>query len=277
MRVVSSGILKGFITIHTKWAGFSVDDYYQASDSVTDEVTLIPARPLELPVKKGEVDLSGYELVRSEFMSTSGRISIKLSSTSISFSRSCIYKCYGTESVELLIHPHKKIFAVRKASTGSRYSVRWCKRTGEDYYPKIVSGSAFLPTLFHLFGWRSDCNFKVLGNVHVKNGETILFFNMNEAVMILDEDELLDTKPDMTPGKKRKKKIKAYPSDWSDSFGEKYYKSLAEQNEESDAFSNDVTDEHSSAYKVDETNVTSTDEAATHINQILKELGAYDE
>ncbi len=286
MRVITNGILKGFITIHPKWAGFNEEDYYLASGSIEESLTLIPSKPLKLSLEKGSLDLSGYEIVRSQFMSASGRLAVRLSSSSLSFSKSALHKCSGAEYIELLIHPRKKILAVRTTDSSSHYAVKWCKKTYESITTTTISGSAFLPTIFRLAGWRSNGTYKILGYSYAIDNENVLFFNMNEALMILNEDELLSEDADTSQSNpisdagstgKRKRKINAFPADWSDSFGEKYYKSLAIHNEEITIINTDTSIEHSSAYVIDESNVTSSDEAAAQINTILKEIGAYNE
>lgn len=286
MHVMTSGILKGFVTIHPKWAGFSEDDYYIASGSVDDGLTTIPSKPLEISINKGNLDLSGYELVRSQFLSTFGRISITVSSTALLFSRSAMFKSPGTEHVELLLHPQQRILAVRKAAEGSHYSVQWCKKTNNEYFPKTISGSAFLPTIFHLCGWKIDGHYKVYGSSQTKDGETIIIFNMSEAIMLINEEDIdLMYEDSLEDGhsepqnstKKRKRRIKAYPSDWSESFGESYYKSLAITNENNDALSEWNSSESGTVVKIDDSGVTTPSEAAAQINTILKEIGVYDE
>ena len=286
MHVMTSGILKGFVTIHPKWAGFSEDDYYIASGSIDDGVSVIPSKPLEVTLKKGNIDLSGYELVRSQFLSTFGRMSITVTSSSLSFSRPTLIKCAGIENIELLLNPQRRILAVRKAAEGSHYAMKWCKKVNGEYFPKTISGSAFLPTIFRLCGWKIDGQYKVYGNSQTKDREIILFFNMSEAIMLLNENEIDlpedgssedATAESRSSAKKGKRKINAYPADWSESFGESYYKSLAVSNENSDALSEWNSEESGSVVKMDDSDVTTHSEAAAQINTILKEIGAYDE
>lgn len=283
MHVMTTGILKGYVTIHPKWAGFSEEDYYLASTSIDDGINIIPSKPIEHSVNKGEVDLSGYELVRTQFMSTNGKIACKISSSILMFSKTAVEKLKGTETVELLIHPGKKLFAVKKSPPSSRYSIKWSKKSNDGIIPKSIGGSAFLPTLFNIAGWKADGQFKIYGNIQEKNSEVILLFDLSEAIMLLDEDDLLPPSiSDLdvlkeTSGKKRHKRIKAYPTEWADSFGEKYYKSMACSDENTSALEKWEADDSGKIYNTDESNVTTHSEAATHINSILKEIGAYND
>ncbi len=83
MHVVKSGYLKGYVIVHPKWAGFSVQDYYMASASVLDDVKKIPSKEVEVRVNKGNIDLRGYELVRTQFLCPSGRITVSITPTKL--------------------------------------------------------------------------------------------------------------------------------------------------------------------------------------------------
>ena len=278
MHVINSGILKGYVTVHPKWAGFSEEDYYMASDSINDGLSCIPSKPVEVKVRKGDLDLSGYELVRSEFLSPVGHMAVTVSSSSLTFNKACIEKMPAVHKIELWVHPGSHLFAVRKAPTGSRYSLEWSKKNSDHLYTRAISGSAFLPTLYKLFGWRKDSNYRIKGTAYRSGEETIIIFNAHDAILfiaqeMLDEAQGLDnTVPETTDGKRKTKKIIAYPAKWADNFGDSYYKNKALEADTSEklewtAESNDTV------YRLDSDKVTSTQEAAEQIRSIIGQIG----
>ena len=280
MHVIQEGILKGFVTVHPRWAGFSVDDYYLACESI--ENGLIPSKPLRFSISKGSIDLRGYELVRAQFMSASGQISLSVTCGTMCFSKSCFSKL-SAKHIELLVFPGKQLLAVRRAVSGSHYGLRWYRDKDGEKLPKIISGMAFLPTLFELFGWNRDGRYKMIGSVHRKGNESVLIFNTKDAVLYVEEDVLMsDTSGDPNlnadeTGKRRSKKVKAYPAAWAGSFGENYYNSCAimaavEPEEEHWGISDMGT-----AFKEAEENVTTRKEAAVNIHKILSEMGVEDD
>ena len=283
MHVIQEGILKGYVTVHPRWAGFTVDDYYLASESI--ENGLIPSKPIIYRANKGSIDLSGYELVRTQFMNTARQVSLSVTNGRMLFGKSCFEKFAGAKYIDLLVLPGRNMLAVRRSVSGSHYALQWCREKDSEIIPKMISGRAFLPTLFKLFNWNKDGRYKLIGSVHRKDEETVLLFNAGDAVLFLDEelflselsDEPFSKVPVDKPERKKGKKIKAYPVTWAKSFGEKYYDSCAlfEANEPSDDNWN-ISDK-GTIFKEAEENVTTKGEAAVNIQQILTEMGVNDE
>ena len=272
MHVVNDGLLRGFVTIHPKWAGFSEDDYYLASDSINEGVSCIPSKPLEVSVKKGDFDLRGYELVRSQFMTSFGKLSITISPSTVSFNKVCIDKMPGIPKIELLVMPEKRLLAIRKAPAGSHYALAWSK----NYYPKTISGSAFLPTLYKLFGWRTDSNYRITGTMYRSDEDTVIIYDVKDAVLLIpeeilaDEQAIADSDPDLP--KKKTKRVAAYPANWAGTFGESYYRSKAQIT--NDPASHEwVIESTGTVYRTDDAVVTTQKEAADHIKTILTKIG----
>ena len=280
MHVIQDGILKGYVTVHPRWAGFTVDDYYSASESI--ENGLIPSRPTEYRVPKGSIDLSGYELVRTQFMSSTGQISLSATSGNMLFSKSCFSKMADVKYIELLVLPGRRMLAVRMASRGSHYALQWCRDKEEEKIPKVISGMAFLPTLFDLFGWNKNGRYKMVGSIHRKAEECVLLFNTKDAVLYVDEDLLANENPEEMPAdeinignkKSHPRKVQAYPAEWAYSFGDKYYSSCAEleATEPKEGFWNVAG--RGKPYIEADSAVTTHTEAAAKIQKILNEMGA---
>ena len=278
IRVIQDGILHGYVTVHPKWAGFTEDDYYEASEQI--ENGQIPSKPLEITLKKGDFDLSGYQLVRTPFISMYGQATLSASTSILSFSKSCISKLPDADHIELLVLPGKGMLAVRKAPGGSHNSILWRKESNGEKVPRPIGGNAFLPTLFSLFGWNKDCQYKLSGTVHRKDDETVLIFNSRDAVLLYEEISSgeADPSPDDNAKKKRKRKESAFPSDWADSFGDDYYTSqkkfedLEPEDQEWQTHKSGIA-----ISKETRDNVTPPQKAAENIKQLLADMGVTDD
>ena len=263
--------------MHPKWAAFTTDYYYPASDSINERVSKIPSLTVELTAKKCDLDLSGYELVRSQFMTSYGRPSVLVSPKFLQFNRTSIEKMAITPKVELLVHPHRRTFVIRKAPLNAHNTLEWCKQRSHDFLPKHISGGAFLPTLYQLFRWKKNTNYAINGSVLRDGEETVLVFNASDAVILLPEEAIYECQEKKAvDGKKSKKRIKAFPSQWADSFGEKYYQSKA-------LHTPDPADERwklsssQTVFQTESDGVTSQEEAAEQIKSILYQIGNHDE
>ncbi len=282
MQVVKSGLLKGYVVIHPKWAGFSEDDYYTASSSVFDGVTKIPSKPIELKKRKGELDLSGYELVRSQFLSSSGQITMSISPAKILFNKAAIGKLADTKKIEILIYPEKRRIAVRRAVSNSRFGLQWISITDKGIHPRLISGSAFIPTIFKIFSWKCDTQYKMTGNVHQSGEENILIFNADDAILLIEQDAFeTDSNEDEniqaeTAHKRKRRRVKAYPKEWAASFGERYYDTQIKDKMEIIPEDEKCCPEQV-AIVMGEENVTSPLKAAAEIKNILGEIGVSDE
>ena len=279
MQVVSSGPLKGYVVIHPKWAGFSEQDYLMASSSVFEGVVKIPSKPATVRLEKGDVDLSGYEVVRSQFLSSAGQITMSVSPSKILFNKVAVSKISDSEKIELLVFPDRRTIAVRKAKGNSRFSIEWRKKDEKGFVPRMISGAAFIPTLYRMFSWNLDAQYKIIGTFHMYADECILYFCSDDAILSIDKadfetDEAAEALPhDKTGNGRRGRRITAYPREWADSFGESYYEARAREQAE---MADPETETVETGYAADEIHVTSQKQAADEIRSILREMGVDD-
>lgn len=230
LKAIPDGILKGFVCIHPRWAGFKPDDYHTASQCACDTGDTAFPTTDEVKAQSGDFDLRGYEIARGQFFQTANRISVTFSMDGIAFTTEAVRK-FGKEiSVELLIHPGKKLLAVRPGTKDSRHAIKWARIRNGAVYPRPIKGSAFLPTLFALFDWNTGCKYRVIGIHRKKESESVLLFNLCETEVIIPNGMLPDN-PGSSPGSSgmnpftsgSKKGILAYPADWSEHFGNAFY------------------------------------------------------
>lgn len=220
LAVVTDGLLRGFVLINPRWAGFKADDYLNTSD----QVTVDPEEDeIQVTAEEGDFDLRGYEIVRSQFFNVPQRVRMVIANGKISFSGRCYEKLGQPEFIELLIHPRKKLFAVRIAPSGSRDQFRWAKKNGERYLPKTINGRAFLPALFSLFGWDLSFQYRISGSFHENGSESVLLFDTGDTQTVIPKEAFpMDKQEDIRPYSTRRG-ICAYPERWGGTFGKDYY------------------------------------------------------
>lgn len=252
LRVIDNGILKGFVTINPRWAGFKEAEYYQAAKSVypeakesdgTEEMQTTP-QEVQVEVEAGDFDLRGFEITRCEFFDTLHQPRVTFGDRRIKFSTECVRK-YGLHNhVELLINPIERKFAVRATNAKNRNAVVISKISNRVAYPKEIPAAAFYSTVFSLFGWNTDYKYRIVGSRYEQGDETVYIFDVEDSEAYVksyvlsrqetSEEGVAKIQPFMPSGKR----IRAIPEKWTTSFGKQFYlheqdiQTLEQQSEE---------------------------------------------
>ena len=236
LRVIESGILKGFVVINPRWAGFKEQDYYEAAQSVykpsneqSDTLELPPAE-IPIPIEAGDFDLRGFEITRSEFFDSNQRPSITFAEKKIKFSTDCVRKFGNNNYVELLINPIEKKFAVRTTTKENRQAVICSQLDARKYLPKTISASAFSDTIFSIFGWNPECKYRIIGSIYEEGNQIAYIFDTDNSEIffksyVLTSQEATEAggKTGIQPYTPSGKRIRAIPQEWTNSFGKPYY------------------------------------------------------
>jgi len=234
LKVMDSGILKGFVTINPRWAGFKETDYFQAARSVwnSDEseqvVQEMPAHEIQIEVNEGDFDMRGFEITRSEFFDSKRYPAITFINKKIKLSSVCVKKFREKNYIELLINPIKRMLAIRSTDKSNRQGVYCSKLEGGEYRPKEISAAAFIEILYSLLEWNTDCKYRIIGTLYEKENEIVYMFDAQNSEAFFksyviprqDSTESGATIQPLTPSGKR---IRAIPEEWTTSFGKEYY------------------------------------------------------
>ena len=155
-------------------------------------------------VRRGDIDLRGYEVVRVQFFNFMNIKSVTFSYTGLRFSSECIRRLNCAEYVELFIHPSKKMLAVKPCSNNDKRALRWTIYNNRKIYSRKINGAAFIGTLYEIFDWNTENKYRFRGTVREINSEKVIEFDLNEPEIIVTGNIL-------------------YNSDWYDRFGIDYY------------------------------------------------------
>ncbi|NCC85385.1 MAG: recombinase family protein, partial [Clostridia bacterium] len=236
LRVIDSGLLRGYVTINPRWAGFKAPDYFQAaaslkpSDGVEDTEGYIEEEPeIHVAVEAGDFDMRGFEITRSEFFDSHRRPYAVFQDKQIKFSTDCVRKLGKNNMVEFLVNPREMKFAVRTAAKDSRHAVACSRVSNGIYYPKTISCAAYMDTLYQIFGWNSDFKYRVTGTLFQKENEAVYLFNMSDAEVFIKPYLMAGAaesdapKDEIKPLSVSGTRVRAVPREWMSSFGNQYY------------------------------------------------------
>ena len=230
LQTIKGGALNGFVVLHPRWQ-FSLEDYTAASESAGSAAVPFD-RCGEYQAQPGELDLRSFQVARREFFNTRG-VSMTVSRSSVLFSKQCNEKMNYPERIEMLLHPGKKTIVIRLPAQGSKTAVEWSKGSGEKLYgAKPIPGTAFLPAIFRLCGWKDECKYKITGIRRAIGGNPILVFDLRDATAFLpNHDENVDpigqkkvSLGSGSPMLSSRRFIGAFPVQWSDGYGNLFYR-----------------------------------------------------
>ena len=234
LRVIDSGILKGFVRIHPRWANFKEGDYFQAAVSVYDDIeeattVATPPTEIEIEVSAGDFDLRSFEVARAEFFDTPHRPYVTFANKKIKFNTDCVRKLGAKNFIELLVNPITKKLAIRSTDKENRQGVLCSTLSYKVYYPKDIPAAAFFDTIYRLFGWNPEYKYKINGAIYEKDGEVVFIFDAADcetyfkSYMVPRQEKTDEGTASLKPLTAHGNYIQAYPEEWAMSFGKPYY------------------------------------------------------
>lgn len=233
LRVIGSGLLKGYVTISPKWAGFKAMDYLQASMSVYADEDAYYGHPAEsnptFEVAAGDFDLRGFEVTNAALFDSNKRPYVLFQNKKIKFGTDCVRRFGKDNKVELLIHPGLRKFAVRRAAKDCRHYVQWSRPDDGKYYAKEIPCSAFGDTLFELLDWGTEYKYKAYGSFLENEGESVFLFDLTDPEIYIQSYLMTGTDTPnsgnggLSPLSVSGKRIRAVPKKLADRFGSDFY------------------------------------------------------
>ena len=229
LKVIDSGIFKGYVIVNPRWAGFSDEDYYRAAQSVyygeDDAAQESSSSPneIQIEVNAGDFDLRGFEIARSELFDTNKLPHITFTEKTIRLSSGCINKYGKNNNIEMLINPITRQFAVRSTSPENRNNVICSVTHGGKLVPRYISTTAFHKTLFSLFQWNDECRYRITGTMYEQGNEIAYIFDVSDAEAYFKPNKILGDSNDSQPLLSSGKRVKAVPEEWANNFGKQYY------------------------------------------------------
>ena len=259
LHVNSGGALHGFVSINPRWGAFEAADYLFASESVGES----SRNEILFNVRGGEIDLSGYEIARTQLFCSADMTSGLFYSHSVQFSSECIRKLRNVEYVELLVHPLEKILVVRECFPEHRNAILWAKFVDGKAYTQRVGGKAYLDTLFAIFNWNSAWGYRLRGAIRNVAGNPVAFFDAGESEVFIPNRSTIAE--DYYVTKCSKYRFAAMPVRWRHNFGVLYYRQALKNIKINKAGAGEVFEHNTEA----ELRPTTRENLVNEINRLL--------
>jgi len=221
IHTVTEGVLRGFAAVNPRWAGFDAEDYREASLRACEPSADV--EPGSIEAQPGDFDLRGFEVVRAQFFQITGVPCVTFSTEGVHFNPACIQKLSEIRFVEMLVHPGKKMLAVRPVEETARHSLRWARLDGTGRrMPRTISGAAFIPTLYQMFGWNAEYKYCIKGMYRRGEDGAALLFRWGDAEILIP-DRILGNVGYKLFRIAARRAVAAFPPSWVDSAGSGWY------------------------------------------------------
>lgn len=272
LKGISDGILKGFVVVHPTWAGFSVEDYFSAS---IYEIEKEKGNSKSHEAKVGEFDFRGFEVARSQFFDNKNEIATTFRYNGYSFSTKAIRKLLPSEYIEILVNPRTLEIAIRTTTKENKYAIKWATKKAGILYPKSIRGAAYLPVLFNLFSWNTNCRYRINGTIkYDKDNKPILTFDTSDAEIFIPKEALPQEIAECGNSiGGNTKTLKAFPKSWVEGFGDEFYTQLNYQPlADTDESLKNRTEKSVQYSKLKDLNVTPPEKLKSSIESIIADI-----
>lgn len=228
LMVIPQGLLRGFVIINPRWGAFQAQDYRDASMSAymdgednADEVSI--------EFKAGDFDLRGFEIAHLDMTIVSSTPFVSFFDKKIKFGQECLNRMQTDGYVELLVHPSKQQFAVRRTTKDNRNAVVWASTTSKRNQTRTIAATAFSDTLYSLFGWDRANKYRIFGTMFMNDSEQVYIFNARDAGVFLKANSFsgmmaASAMSAMTPALKLGKRVIGVPEERARTFGRDFYR-----------------------------------------------------
>ena len=133
----------------------------------------------------------GFQVVDASMFSHSYDPVVRFTRSSVAFNSTCISRMnryYATDDgldaqrvqyVEFLLNPIERMVAVRPCDPDHPNAIRWSDNNGRTIG---IGATALCRTIFTVMNWDEDYSFRVPANVVNHNGQTIIFFDLDNFI-----------------------------------------------------------------------------------------------
>lgn len=230
LRYIDSGILKGFVIINPRWAGFKEYDYIQACKKAYEHETEEDRqKDLKIEVSAGDFDLRGFEITRQEFFDSASKPMVVFNNKTLRFSQNIADRLAKKNYIEMLINPIDRKFAIRTTPTDNKSGVYCSSNNGKRYQAKEIPATAYIKTIYNLFSWNPEYRYRIIGSKYETDSEQTFIFDIRDSeaffkYTLLQKNEAEETQQvNITPITQSRNRIRAIPEAWANSFGKPYY------------------------------------------------------
>ena len=214
LSVVDDGILRGYVPFDKDWTGFSAEEYREASASVRQE------KQTDTVEVMNRLDLTGYELVRSQYFSTLRNPAMTISNGKLRFNTACLKKFKNVEYVELLLNSVDRCVAIRPCEKSNPNAIHWGRLKEGQWCASTLVCRGLAKALFDIMEWEDGLKYRFRGQFVEQGDNKLMLFELDEPEMVKVKEIVLPPKEEDAEGETVKQTIYILPPEWAGTFGQ---------------------------------------------------------
>ena len=192
LTVITSGTLKGFVSMHPGWKGIDAETLREICLSVYTEKELQTlfkeARIMEGSEHSNvfSFELSGYQVPPGIVFLNSRMPSVTIFRGGMRFSKATLEALDRCDYIDILYHPVYKILIIKRGSEERVNSVRWISSNGR---PKArISAIGLSNAIYEENEWKNEFAFKFRGITKERGSQKFIYFLLDEPLIIPNQD-----------------------------------------------------------------------------------------
>ena len=138
--------------------------------------------------------MRGYEVVRSQYFSTTQNPAMTIADGKLSFNTACLKKFENVEYVELLLNSVNRCIAVRPCDGNNPNAIHWGKLREGRWCALSKSCRGLAKTLFDIMDWDQDLKYRFRGDFIENDDQKVMLFQLDEPEMVKTENIVLPPK-----------------------------------------------------------------------------------
>lgn len=133
-------------------------------------------------------DLSGYEVVREDYIADPETVLLNLNKGRIYINSYGLSRFPDEDYVRILINDELKSLVIKPYKEKVRASYRWCG--GKDKRKaRHVRCLPLFYLIYKMMQWDINARYRITGEIEEANGERVIYFDLEDAVCFLKETE----------------------------------------------------------------------------------------
>ena len=128
-----------------------------------------------------EIDLDGYQVVRSQYFEKQTEPMLTLFRTAIAFGQSAFQALNNCEAIQVLLSNHDKSIVIRPVPSNTPDAVLWKKRA-EPTYTKIEC-PRLTRNIYERWGLDKKCHYRTVGKTVQADRKLLILFDFTDPIV----------------------------------------------------------------------------------------------